>query len=100
NWIVRVGGQYLLNDKLTLRAGGYYDSPAVEDDYYSPETPDAVKIGLTAGLSYSPTAKLDVDLSFLYVIGIERDVTYAPADFGGKYKYNAVIPGIGIMYSL
>lgn len=100
NWIVRVGGQYLLNDKLTLRAGGYYDSPAVEDDYYSPETPDAVKIGLTGGLTFSPSEKLDVDLSFLYVIGQERDVTFAPADFGGKYKYNAVIPGIGIMYSL
>jgi len=98
NFIIRVGGEYTLSDKLIVRAGAYYDSPAVEDDYYSPETPDAIKIGLTTGLTYRPMEKLDVDLSFLYVLGVERDVTYAPADFGGTYKYNAVIPGIGFSY--
>lgn len=100
NMIFRLGGQYLVSEKLTIRAGGYYDSPAIEDDYYSPETPDAVKVGLTAGLSWTPAKNLDVDLSFLYVMGFEREVTYSPANFGGKYKYNAYIPGIGITYRI
>ncbi len=100
NMIFRIGGQYTLNEKLNVRAGGYYDSPAVEDDYYSPETPDAVKIGLTLGLSWTPMPDLDVDVSFLYVMGLERDVTYSPAQFGGKYKYNAYIPGFGITYRI
>lgn len=100
NFIVRVGGQYLMSEKFTIRAGAYYDSPAVDDDYYSPETPDAVKIGLTTGCTYKPNEKLDIDFSFLYVYGMEREVNYSPANFGGKYKYNALIPGIGIVYNL
>lgn len=97
-FIYRVGGEYRANEAWAFRLGFYYDSPVVSDDYYAPETPDAVKLGYTAGVSYYPTKKLSIDASFLFVQGLERDVTYQPENFGGTYKYSAYIPGIGINY--
>lgn len=96
--IYRIGGEYVANHLWTIRAGFYYDSPVVDDEYYAPETPDAVKLGYTAGFSFYPNEKISIDASFLYVQGIERTVNYAPENFGGTYKYNALIPGIGINY--
>ncbi|MEA3504279.1 MAG: outer membrane protein transport protein [Bacteroidota bacterium] len=96
--IYRIGGEYLVNDMWTVRAGFYYDSPVVDDDYYAPETPDAVKLGFTGGLSFAPNDNFSIDVSYLYLTGLEREVNYTPEDFGGKYKYNAFIPGIGISY--
>ena len=96
--IYRIGAEYEASSMWTYRAGFYYDSPVADDEYYAPETPDAVKLGYTAGLSFSPNQNLSVDASFLYVQGLERDVNYKPENFGGTYKYNALIPGIGINY--
>jgi len=96
--IYRLGVQYNMNDKLDLRTGFYYDSPVANDEYYAPDTPDAVKLGFTGGASYNAMENLSIDLSFLYIIGLEREANYKPENFGGKYKYNAFIPGLGISY--
>lgn len=96
--IYRIGGEYFVNNIWTLRAGFYYDSPVVDDEYYAPETPDAVKLGFTGGLTYKPNERLAVDASFLYVKGLERTVNYKPENFGGTYKYSGLVPGIGINY--
>jgi len=96
--IYRIGAEYNLSELLDIRAGFYYDSPVADEEYYAPETPDAKKLGLTAGLSIYPSEKLAIDLSFLYNIGLERTTYYKPENFGGTYKYNAFIPGIGVSY--
>lgn len=98
--IYRIGGEYFANEVWTFRLGFYYDSPVVEDDYYAPETPDAVKLGFTGGFSFQPNDRLSIDASFLYVNGLERTVNYKPENFGGTYKYNGFVPGIGISYNL
>ncbi|MCF8302516.1 MAG: outer membrane protein transport protein [Bacteroidales bacterium] len=98
NLVFRVGGRYKANDQWIVAAGAYYDMPAVKDNYYNPETPDAHKLGLSAGFTYSPSENFDVDASILYIMGFERDATYEPGKFGGTYKYNAVVPGLGINY--
>ncbi len=94
----RIGAQYKLNDKLTPRVGFYYDPSPVQDDYFAPETPNMNNLGFTAGLSYLPTENLSIDLSFLYIYGMKRTSTYSPSNFGGDYKTNAIIPGIGLSY--
>lgn len=97
--IVRAGGEYTLNDKLTLRAGAYYDPSPVNEEYFSPETPSLNNLGLTAGLSYKPVEKLSVDLSFLYLMGMEADKQYKPDNFSGTYKSRIYIPGFGLTYN-
>ncbi|OQX74607.1 MAG: hypothetical protein B6D64_12635, partial [Bacteroidetes bacterium 4484_276] len=37
--IFRVGGEYVINDMITVRAGAYYDPTPTNKDYFTPETP-------------------------------------------------------------
>ena len=99
SWIIRIGGQYKLNDKLTLRAGGYYDPSPVNEKYFNPETVSLNTTGLTLGLSYQPIENLSIDLSYLHLFGQEAEKAYEPDNFSGKYKAQIAIPGIGISYS-
>ncbi|KAF0198763.1 MAG: long-chain fatty acid transport protein [Bacteroidetes bacterium] len=97
--IVRLGGEYTINDKFAIRAGGYYDPSPVNEIYFSPETPSLNNLGLTAGLSYKPVENLSIDLSFLYIMGAEADKQYTPDNFGGTFKSRVYIPGFGLTYN-
>jgi long-chain fatty acid transport protein len=97
-FIIRVGGQYSVNEQLDVRAGFYYDQSPITDQYFNPETPNTDNLGLTAGLSYSIMDQLTVDASFLMILGQERVSEYKPQNFGGKYKATSAIPGIGFNF--
>ena len=101
----RLGGQYKVSDKLTVRAGTSYDFTAVKDGFVGPETPDADRIILTTGLSYQVTEHLGVDASFLFEDFLKRTQTQAQLlDNGttdriaGTYKTEVYVPGIGLHY--
>ncbi len=97
----RVGAQYLACEKLTLRAGFYYDETPTNDKYYSPETPGADKIGITTGFSYLVNEKLSIDGAFIYSKGEKRTAfdTNTDPNFGGEYQNTAFIPSVGITYN-
>ena len=102
----RLGGQYKVSDKLTVRAGTSYDFTAVKDGYVGPETPDADRVILTTGLSYQVTEHLGVDASFLYEDFLKRTQTQGQLlDNGttdriaGTYKTRVYVPGIGLHYT-
>ena len=97
--IYRLGLQYDHSEKLILRAGAYYDETPIADDYLNPETPGMNKIGLSAGGSYFLSHKLSLDISLLFIKGLEREANYLPANFGGTYNSVAFIPGFGLTYS-
>ncbi len=98
--IVRVGAQYDLSEKLTVRAGGYYDPSPVNHDYFNPETPSLDITAFSCGLSYRPFERLSFDASFLYLMGSEMHMQYQPDNFGGTYKTRIYIPGIGVSYEI
>ncbi len=112
SYVIHLGAEYKLNDKWQLRLGGYYDTTPVQDGYMTAETPDANRIGLTAGLGYSLSERLQFDLSFLYIRTNKREQTLQQAiDAGtydaatgnrdvlpGTYRLNAFVPGISIAY--
>ncbi|MEQ8910516.1 MAG: outer membrane protein transport protein [Vicingaceae bacterium] len=105
--IFRLGFQYMVNESLTARLGGYYDESPIQDEFFNPETPNSDNIGITAGLSYTLNDKLAIDASFIYIDGQERESYYSGNNlnrtngdnFGGKYKSRSFIPGIGIRYN-
>jgi long-chain fatty acid transport protein len=97
--IIRVGAQYTASEKLDLRAGFYYDQSPIQDEYFSPETPNSDNYGLTLGATYDPTEKFGLDVSMLYIIGTERTSFYQPENFGGKFASRSFIPGIGLHYN-
>ena len=98
SFIFRLGGQYKLNEKWTARLGTYYDMSPVQAGYLTPETPDADKLGITAGVSFNVTKKIHIDVSLLYIEGMKRTDTNKETDFGGTYKSKAVVPGFSLEY--
>ncbi|WP_421920884.1 OmpP1/FadL family transporter [Marinifilum sp.] len=104
----RFGAGYTANEKLDLYAGLYFDETPTNKMYYSPETPGANKVGVSAGFSYKLTNKLNLDASLLYnegkkVTAAETNAStqqiYGEQGFAGEYKYRAWLPGIGITYN-
>jgi long-chain fatty acid transport protein len=112
SWNVHLGGEYRLEKLWQFRAGVYYDKTPVQVGYMTPETPDSNRLGLTAGVGLSIGNHVQLDLSFLYVSGMEREQTVQDAiDAGtlnpeagtrdvlpGTYRLNAFIPGLSFAY--
>lgn len=97
--IYRIGGEYMVNDALALRAGAYYDQTPVSDGYLTPETPDADSRGLSVGLGYSFSDMISVDASFLYINKKERTDTADKSNgVPGTFKATAYIPGLGVNF--
>lgn len=97
-FIFRIGGQYQLNNKWAVRLGTYYDMTPVQDGYFTPETPDVNKIGITSGASMKITKKINLDLSLLFIEGLKRTDTNKETGFGGTYKSRAIVPGFSLEY--
>lgn len=111
SWVAHLGGEYILESGLNLRAGLYYDKTPVQDGYMTAETPDNDRIGLTGGLGYS-VGNFQLDLSFLYIHSAARAQTTEQAIAAGTldpetgdrdvltgtYRLNALIPGVSIAF--
>ncbi len=97
--ILRFGGEYIVNDKFSARAGVYYDPRPTNEKYFTPETVSLNTLAFTLGFSIMPTEGLSIDLSLLQLNGMEEEMQYEPENFAGTYKTTTVIPGIGISYS-
>ncbi len=98
--ITRIGGQYTVNETVAVRAGFYYDPTPTNENYFSPETPSLNNLGFTCGFSVYPTDGISIDASFLYIMGLEAEKNYQPDNFGGTYKTNVFVPGLGLTIDL
>ena len=105
--VYRFGFQYAANNTFTFRAGYYFDESPVQDGYFAPETPRNNSNNFTAGLSIHLSERFAIDASFLYVHFNEIDASYdyyqengQTAPFGGTYKNNVFVPGLGITYKM
>lgn len=97
-FIYRVGAQYQLTSNWAGRLGAYYDMTPVKDGYFTPETPDINKIGITAGATFRINKKLQVDFSMLFIEGMQRTNYSIETAFSGTYKSRAVVPGFSLNY--
>jgi long-chain fatty acid transport protein len=97
--IYRIGGEYVVNDMFTLRAGFYYDPTPTNKDYFNPETPSLNTYGMSCGLTIRPTEKFAIDLSYLHLETQKDTRSYSPEYFTGTYKTRTMIPGIGLSYN-
>lgn len=103
----RFGVQYAALDKLDLRLGYYFDESPVRSGYFAPETPRNDSHGFTGGFSYQISSKVAIDASFAYLRFEEVDESYdhyqengQEVSFGGTYKSNAFLPGLGVTVKL
>ena len=94
---VRIGGEWIISDFATVRAGAYMDTPPVRKDNYNPETPSATTFCGTVGASLSPFKNMTVDLAFAYLQGKKTTGTFENT-FTGEYQKSAVMPAIGLRF--
>jgi long-chain fatty acid transport protein len=99
----RLGGQYKVTSGLTVRAGGFFDQAAVKDGYVTPETPDADRIGISAGFTYEFAKRFGIDGSFLFEDFLKRSQSQADLlnngttdRVAGTYKTTIAVPGVGL----
>jgi long-chain fatty acid transport protein len=97
--IFRVGGEYVISDLITVRAGIYYDPTPTNSEYFTPETPSLTTYGFSAGLSINPTKNLAIDISYLHLETQASTRSYSPEYFTGNYNGRTMIPGIGVSYN-
>jgi len=103
----RFGAQYEATEKLTIRAGYYFDESPVQSGFFAPETPRGDSNNYTFGLSYQLNPKFALDASFLYLKFNEVNESYngyleggVSAPFAGAYQSRAFVAGIGLTYSM
>ncbi|MGB3590136.1 MAG: outer membrane protein transport protein [Nonlabens sp.] len=105
----RLGAQYTATDKLTVRAGYYFDESPVQSGYFAPETPRNDSNGYTFGLSYNVNDRFAIDGSVAFLRFKEITESYdfysdpgvpINASFGGTYKSQVLIAGIGVTYNM
>jgi long-chain fatty acid transport protein len=96
---LRLGAEFLANERLEIRGGLYYDASPVKDGFVSPELPDANYIGICTGLGINFSPRLSADLTHVYEFTGERTAILQTAAFGGTYLSNARIWGVGFNYT-
>lgn len=99
SFIYRIGGQYQVKEKWAVRLGAYFDSSPVKSGYLTPETPDANKLGFTAGATFNVTKMIHLDVSLLYIEGMKRTDKNIETEFEGTYKSKAVVPGVSLEWN-
>jgi len=76
---IRVGGQYQVNEDVSLRAGYLYNTPAASDASVTPLLPEAARNQFTLGFGWRPVDVLEVNAAYQYLgqndrLGRVRDV--------------------------
>ncbi len=82
----RLGGEYIASETLKVRGGLFYDVVPVEARYTQPILPDANRLGVTAGVGINVTDNLVIDASYMFVYGLQREVTGSTFGFDGIYN--------------
>ena len=71
NWsdtiFASLGGEYYVNDKLTLRYGVAIDGKPMTIKTRDPRVPDGTRRWVTLGLGYKPSAKLDLNVGYAHI---------------------------------
>jgi long-chain fatty acid transport protein len=95
---VRGGAEWRHTEKLTARAGAYYDPSPVPAEHLTPTSPDSTRLAATAGVSYrfSPAWTADGFAEHMWIL--RRDTTSVdtmPASYGGT----AIVLGAGVRWT-
>lgn len=99
-YIIRVGGEYMLNEMWALRAGVFYDKNPIPDAYDAPILPDADRLGLNIGFGVNVTNNISVDASYMFLPFKQRTITNSAFGLNGTYNTTANLLGIDISYKL
>ncbi len=106
-YIIRLGGEYRINNDVSLLGGIYFDKIPVDAEYVNPSLPDADRLGLSIGVNAKLTEKLGISGSYLFIRASQLTVSdskevYTPGDspFNGTYNSSANLLSLSLTYSI
>ena len=73
-WTFRLGGEYLLKERIALRAGYLFDQSPIPDKSIGPELPTSDRHGITLGFGYT-WDKVALDLAYSHLFIKDRSVS-------------------------
>ncbi len=88
-WYASIGGDYYLNDRVTLRAGVAVDTTPTYNAVRDVRVPDSTRQLATVGIGYKPTDNFEINASYahIFVNQAHIDSTSSTGDFiTGKFK--------------
>ena len=98
---IRFGGEYMLNEKVALRAGAYIDPAPGPAETQTILLPNTNFTGLCAGAGYKMN-KWSFDFGFEYILGEERQVapypTNDPINMRGKHNLDILVFSGAVTY--
>lgn len=92
-YILRVGFEYSVNPQLDIRAGYLFDSNPSQDEYLTPRLPDSDRHGITLGFGYRLSDLVTVDVGYMFLSFVERQITNSQINF--RPTYSSLPPPIG-----
>lgn len=103
-WGVSIGGQYRVNEALTVRSGIEYDQTPTRDEFRSTRIPDADRIWLAVGASYEFAGAFSVDLSYVHMFANSEPINRVNAfplvsttiETVGTTKTSSNVLGLGL----
>jgi long-chain fatty acid transport protein len=84
--VFRAGVEITTSEFLKLRLGAYYDVVPVEARFTQPLLPDANRIGGSVGLGFRFSDAVSLDVGYLFVYGLQRQVENSTFGFDGVYN--------------
>ena len=106
SYIIRFGGEYSIDENLSLLGGIYYDKNPVEPQYLSPSLPESDRLGLSIGVDAKIYENFGISGSFLFIRSQELTVdnstqiyTTGNSPFNGTYNSQAGLFAASIYYS-
>lgn len=93
----RLGGQYHLTERFTVRAGVALSLTPIKNGYVTPEVPDANKVNLTCGVGYKVSTHFRLDASYTFE-NLKRSDNNMALQMNGTYKTYLSAPGLSLTY--
>lgn len=105
SYIIRFGGNYKPNEKLSFLGGIYFDKNPVSSEYLNPSLPESDRIGLSFGVEAQLFDNLSVQGSYLFIRGKQLSITdskevYTPGGAGFNGTYNTYANIFGLTFNL
>jgi long-chain fatty acid transport protein len=93
---VRAGAEYVLEDRWTLRAGGYFDGSPANEQTLAPSSPDSDRVGFTLGAGAAlGDFRIDLFYELLFLLGAESRSDDAQL---ARYSGVAHVVGLGVQW--
>jgi long-chain fatty acid transport protein len=83
-WFASAGGEYYVNDKLTLRGGVAIDTTPTYDDTRSPRVPDSTRKWLAFGIGYKATDRFELNAGYAHIFVNEAHIAGVSSATGDR----------------